>query len=104
MQDRLAKLNSELEGARAEVEQLKSLAFVGDQSQQELHARLSSQAVELRACQLKVQMQHEELTQRLQLYEDAKRENSDLQSVMRQLDVARDRLQVCPSRLSCCSS
>lgn len=94
MQERLSKVSNDLEASRAEAEQLKSLTLVGDQSQQDLHARLSTQAAELRGCQLQVQQLHEELTQRLELYEEVKLQAVDLQAALRKLDGDRDRVQV----------
>lgn len=94
LQERLGRASNDLEATKAEVEQLKSLTLVGDQSQQDLHARLSTQAAELRACQLKVQQLQEELTQRLDLYEEARLQSVDLQAAIRKLDGDLDRVQV----------
>lgn len=93
LQEQLAKVKNELAGVRSDSEQLKSLALAGDRSQSDLEARLTAQASEIRAGQLKVQQLHEDLQQRLELYEEAKMQHADALGTIRQLDGERDKLQ-----------
>jgi chromosome segregation ATPase len=93
LQEQLSKVKNELASVRSDSEQLKSLAMAGDRSQGELEGRLTSQAAELRACQMKVQQLQADLQQRLELYEEAKMQRSDALSTIRQLDGERDKMQ-----------
>ena len=93
MQEQLNTAKTEMSSARAEAEQLQSLAAAGDRSQGELDAKLSRQAAELRAAQQKVQQAQADAQQRLELCEAAQLQHTDAQATIRQLDAERDKLQ-----------
>jgi chromosome segregation ATPase len=93
LQEQLAKVQNELASVRSDTEQLKSLAVAGDRSQSDLESRLTTQAAELRAAQLKVQQLQDDLQQRLELHEEAHMMHADAQATIRQLDSERDKLQ-----------
>jgi chromosome segregation ATPase len=93
LQDQLGKVKNELADARADAEQLQSLAAAGDRSQSDLAARVTAQAAEVRAGHLKVQQLQEDLQQRLELYEEARMAHTNAQAVIRHLDGERDKLQ-----------
>jgi centrosomal protein CEP135 len=93
VQDQLSKAKNDLADARADAEQLQSLAVAGDRSQSDLAARITTQAAEVRAGQLKAQQLQEDLQQRLELYEEARMQHTNAQAVIRQLDSERDKLQ-----------
>lgn len=100
LQAQASKLRSELAAGHSDVEQLKSLVLASNRSQADLESRISSQASQLRHLKSNLEQAEDKLKLKEEELQEVQQQLEQSKHVVRQLDCARDQLQVLLTALS----
>lgn len=90
----VSEIKRELASAQTDVDQLKTLVLASSRTQANLESQLTSQASEVRAARSKLELAKDDLKQKQEEVDKLQQQLAQSQSVVRQIDSARDQLQV----------
>ena len=93
-QSKASTSQGELAAAQSDIEQLKSLVLVSNRTQADLESQLCTQGCELRTTRTHLEQANVDIKKKQDETHKAQQDVAQAQSVVRQLDLARDRLQV----------